>query len=371
MNDDERQFEDFVSNIKFDDTPDTGHRNKLEQDLLRVLARQPRQMNIWRIIMKSRITKLTAAAMLAIALLIPLSYGTSNIIKKLIAGSVEVDDYQGDFALSRDIRIELDVGTKEQQNIVLARNIRFFIEDDELRGTLRCQVHCLPKYKWMTTIELLDAQDKKLAYTEHVNENRGVEISDRSSFPRDIHFSAGRWGNVSQAQKFRVCLKNAPESAETTPDAWIESSELDIVHGRVTAADGKPLANAVIQIRQVRKSGQRSIAARDMITDKQGFYSYDGIKWQYRVGAIVYEGNPSDQEYRHQYKRLNRVLEGSQTVNFEFDEFPTGDAALFGQVESPTSGQTIREFSVDIRLAVDFEDYSPEYRSQPKTADSK
>ncbi|MFH1882212.1 MAG: hypothetical protein ABIL62_05825 [Planctomycetota bacterium] len=40
MNNDERQFEDFVSNIKFDDTPDSDHRNKLEQDLLVVLAKQ-------------------------------------------------------------------------------------------------------------------------------------------------------------------------------------------------------------------------------------------------------------------------------------------------------------------------------------------
>jgi hypothetical protein len=65
MNDDERQFEDFVSNIKFDDTPDSDHRNKLEQDLLRVLTKQPRHkqpLKIWRIIMKSRITKLTTAA---------------------------------------------------------------------------------------------------------------------------------------------------------------------------------------------------------------------------------------------------------------------------------------------------------------------
>ncbi len=40
MNDNERQFEDFVSNIKFDETPDPSHRDKLEEDLLHVLAKQ-------------------------------------------------------------------------------------------------------------------------------------------------------------------------------------------------------------------------------------------------------------------------------------------------------------------------------------------
>jgi len=66
MNSDERQFEDFISNIKFDDNPDAGHRDKLEKNLLAALVRQPRHqqrhLKIWRIIMKSRIAKLSVAA---------------------------------------------------------------------------------------------------------------------------------------------------------------------------------------------------------------------------------------------------------------------------------------------------------------------
>ncbi len=40
MNDNEKEFENFVSNIKFDDTPDPKHRDRLEKDLLVVLAKQ-------------------------------------------------------------------------------------------------------------------------------------------------------------------------------------------------------------------------------------------------------------------------------------------------------------------------------------------
>ncbi len=322
------------------------------------------QSNIWRIIMNHRITKLAVAAVIAIILLVPLSYGTGHLIKKLFVGSVEVDDYQGDFALSRNIRVELEVGTKEQQNIVSARNIRFFVEDDdELKGTLRCSIRCLPKYKWMTTIELLDTQDKKLASTEHVNENAGVEVSYQKSSPRDIHFSLGRWSNISQAQKFRVCFEKVSEDIETTPDAWIESSELDVVHGRVTRTDGKPVANAVINIREKRKPGQIGITAPDVITDDQGFYSYDGIKWQYRVGVLIQESYPSGQRHKHYYKRLNKILEGSQAVDFEIGKIPAGSAAIYGKVESP-DGRAIKEFTVDVQLKVDYKDYSPEYLLQ-------
>ena len=58
MNDNEKQFKDFVSNIKFDDTPDSEHRDKLEHNLLCAMAKRPRRIKIWRIIMKSRMTKL-------------------------------------------------------------------------------------------------------------------------------------------------------------------------------------------------------------------------------------------------------------------------------------------------------------------------
>ena len=69
MNHDERQFEQFVRGIKFDDAADAGHRDKLEQDLLTALAKQPGQMKFWRMIMKSQITKLAAAAVIVLAII--------------------------------------------------------------------------------------------------------------------------------------------------------------------------------------------------------------------------------------------------------------------------------------------------------------
>jgi hypothetical protein len=73
MNDNEREFENFVREIKFDDTPDSGHRDKLEQELLSTIAKQPRQksqpLRIWRTIMKSRIRKLVAAVVVIAALI--------------------------------------------------------------------------------------------------------------------------------------------------------------------------------------------------------------------------------------------------------------------------------------------------------------
>lgn len=74
MNDNEKEFENFVREIEFDDTPDSGHRDKLEQELLSTIAKQPRQksqpLRIWRTIMKSRIRKLAVAAVVIITVLV-------------------------------------------------------------------------------------------------------------------------------------------------------------------------------------------------------------------------------------------------------------------------------------------------------------
>jgi len=82
MNDDEKEFENFVREIKFDDRPDYNHRDKLEKELIATLGRQPRQqkqsIKVWRTIMKTKITKLaTAAAMILIAV-----FGITLLVEK-------------------------------------------------------------------------------------------------------------------------------------------------------------------------------------------------------------------------------------------------------------------------------------------------
>jgi outer membrane lipoprotein-sorting protein len=92
MSDNEKQFESFIRGIKFDDKPDYGHRDRLEQKLLAALSRQPRHkqqpLKIWRIIMKSRIIKLAAAAVIIIAVIAAINQfgvsGTSNIYAAVV-----------------------------------------------------------------------------------------------------------------------------------------------------------------------------------------------------------------------------------------------------------------------------------------------
>ena len=75
MNDNEKQFENFVRDISFDDSPDSNHRDKLQRHLLAEMTKQPsRQIKTWRIIMKTRIAKLAVAAVIIVGVLISANY---------------------------------------------------------------------------------------------------------------------------------------------------------------------------------------------------------------------------------------------------------------------------------------------------------
>ena len=68
MTDREKEFENLVRDIRFDDTPDYNHRDKLEQDILSSLNNQSQHktqaFKIWGIIMKNRTTKYVAAVII-------------------------------------------------------------------------------------------------------------------------------------------------------------------------------------------------------------------------------------------------------------------------------------------------------------------
>lgn len=365
MTEQERKLKDAFDQVPFDDAPDPRHCDALEQRLLDALVTVRPQghspARLWRIVMKSKITQLTTAAIIAIALLVPLSYGTNSLIRRLIGGSYGRDQCQGPFQLDRDIRIELQIGTEQQPQMVSAGTVRFFVEDGQIRGTLRCDVDPWPLYVWRTRVDLFDAQGDRLHRADLVKSNPGVQRPYGSRYPQSIRFSAGSADKVSQIQRFRVSLEATSPDTPTTPDAWVESAVLPVVHGRVTGVDDAPIAGAVVQIREVRQPGQSGIAAPNVLTDRQGFYSYDQIRWPYRVGALVYEPTPSGHGQRHQHRRWNRALEGTQRVDFSFDRFPVGNATLSGTATDP-NGTIAREFTVDARLRIDWDDESVEYR---------
>ena len=82
MNDNNENIEQVLKGVTFDDAPDHGHQNLLENKLLlNFNAVQPRRNSTWRIIMNKKMTKLAAAAMIVIGVFVgfELFQGTSSV----------------------------------------------------------------------------------------------------------------------------------------------------------------------------------------------------------------------------------------------------------------------------------------------------
>jgi len=77
MNDNEKYIEEYVRDIPFD-APDSGHRDELKKQLLSAFPKHRLQptaqtVGVWRTIMKSRTSKLAAAAVIVLAAFLALS----------------------------------------------------------------------------------------------------------------------------------------------------------------------------------------------------------------------------------------------------------------------------------------------------------
>ncbi|MHC4526384.1 MAG: hypothetical protein ACYS29_00795, partial [Planctomycetota bacterium] len=145
------------------------------------------------------------------------------------------------------------------------------------------------------------------------------------------------------------------ESGRTTKDVIIEFA--GAVMGRVTDPNGEPLANAEVQIRGGVGPGHVSDTHAGAMTDERGYYRTAEIGGPYRVGFVWLQHVPSGEGYRHQYMRLSQVQKGTQTVDFQFKEFPKGTAGLVVEVVDQ-QGKAVTDFAIDVRNRVEWKDYS-------------
>ena len=92
----EKQFEKFFSDIKFDDAPSVHHRDKLERDLLNVLTRQTwqkgRSLRVWRKMMNTKIAKIATAAVIILAVILLIPFGESGSPAWAVEQSIEALD---------------------------------------------------------------------------------------------------------------------------------------------------------------------------------------------------------------------------------------------------------------------------------------
>jgi hypothetical protein len=140
---------------------------------------------------------------------------------------------------------------------------------------------------------------------------------------------------------------NREVSRDYTGD-WSLLDENHLLQGRLTGPGGAPIAFGQVQVREYQAVPTGSIAAPNLGTNEDGLYEFDGMKWPYRMGAIWRDPLPAALGSRYQYKNINRVLEGPQKLDIQFDPFPHGTARIAGRV-TDQHGSPVREFFLRVK----------------------
>ena len=114
MNDNEKYIEEFVKDIPFD-APDQKHRDELKKQLMNAFPKHRLQptvhtVQIWRIIMKSKITKLAAAAVIIIAAYLG--------INQFFGGTVSFADVIKPILNARTVVFDFIVGEEETGPVI-------------------------------------------------------------------------------------------------------------------------------------------------------------------------------------------------------------------------------------------------------------
>jgi len=143
MNDNEKYIEEFVNDIPFD-APNEKHRDELKNQLLNTFPKHRLQptahtVNVWRKIMKSKISKLAAAAVIVLAAFLALNFfdKTSGIVWADVVKRLE-DIKTGVYKITTDIKGM--PGTPEGYTTHITQDVTLSYEQSAVRIDSSLQV---------------------------------------------------------------------------------------------------------------------------------------------------------------------------------------------------------------------------------------
>ena len=345
MNENEKYIEEFIKDIPFD-APDSGHRDQLKMQLLSAFPKhrlQPKvhSVQVWSTFMKSRIPKLTVAAMIVVALLVGLNLFSHGGV----AWSRVIENVEQVRTYVHRIQMTVSQGSQSDTNVefTMYRSVDYGMrrdsyEDGQLISRLylvRDSANCVeivpPKKKYVKTVlteqqrtEMREKQDPR-EFMKHLmsfkqkplgfknidgRKCEGVEVDD-PKFGRMI-FETGRgriWADVETELPVLIELEGtsaggairiqlvldqfdwaAPLTAEdfepNIPDDYAVWAEVDLTDNTQTIIKGLRRFSSI--------AGGKYPSGLDMMT-ANGDVQRAFVLWRQKQG-ISLEQPPSKEE---------------------------------------------------------------------------
>ena len=249
------------------------------------------------------------------------------------------------FELSKDIAIELDAGPDGMRKIVHARSVRFEKTDSDIRVTLRADVRRGLPFEWKTRIELLGDGDEVLGRQDSLNKAQSLVSGQPVIADCQIEFAPFKWNEVASVQRFRTGFEQIGTLRDEIGRPY-DGTRTDWIQGRVTGPDGLPVTDAIVIINEHKAKGGPFSVPR-VGADEDGYYRFGTVDWPYRLGVERRQHLPSTDVDCYQLILLKQIFNGPQTVDFKFNEPPTGTASIVGLVVD-AEGVPIKEFKANI-----------------------
>jgi outer membrane lipoprotein-sorting protein len=280
MNDNEKYIEEFVNDIPFD-APNEKHRDELKNQLLNTFPKHRLQptvhtVNVWRTIMKSRISKLAAAAVIIIAVLI----GTS-IFKdsSSVAWGEVLNNVQKIKSCIHRIKMTVTAGPEQTQDVefTLYRSTGFGTRRDSyFKDELISKLY-IPA-EGNTGVELVPSEKK---YVEAVFTDEQIKEITQKNDPKEI------------VKEFMCCNNYTKLGSKTIDGIEVEGIEVENEQfgatlfergkGRLWVAVDTDLP-VLIELEGVSAGGSVQISM-----------TIDGFDWNADLQASDFEPNiPSD-----------------------------------------------------------------------------
>ena len=191
MNDNEKYIEEFVNDIPFD-APNEKHRDELKNQLLNAFPKHRLQptvhtVNVWRTIMKSRISRLAAAAVIVLAGFLALNFfdKTSGIVWAEVVKRLE-DIKTGVYKITTDLKGM--PGTPEGYTTHITQDVTLSYEQNAVRidssmqlprGTRQSQTYIL--FEESVLITVMPAQKKYFEVT--ISDEQMQKMGDEKGDP--------------------------------------------------------------------------------------------------------------------------------------------------------------------------------------------
>lgn len=249
---------------------------------------------------------------------------TANIHGEVSADQKQV--FEGKLEWDKDIPVQLQTGYVYDWTLVTTKSIRFERTVNEVMARFKMNVREGFEFRWRTDIEFFDGEGKILARQKQNNMTVQLLMDLSPVFEEEYEFVPFEWEALAKAERFRITIEPIGPVLDRL---WrpIDPEETDLIQGRISDAEGKPISDALVRIGE--KTYFSPIAEEIIVaTDSEGRYRIKTVDWPYCVTVRYLYIDPEDGWERSQSILLGGTYEGAQTIDVQFGAFPAGDAEL-------------------------------------------